>query len=138
MKKFFLILTALFLVFVISFCDDSTSPNPLNIAGTWTGAISSPTAQSCNVNVTVVFTQSGTSFTGNFTIPGNATGVFQGSISGNSISGVFTEVAVNGCTGSGNFSGSASSNSINASVPSVTSSNPACQFCQQNTVSLTR
>ncbi len=111
---------------------------PPNIAGTWPGSISSPAGANCGGNVVVIVSQSGTNFTGEFTLERIATGTFRGALSGNKLSGVFTENRADGCTGTGDFSGKASRNSITVSIPTITSSNSGCVFCQQNTITLSR
>jgi hypothetical protein len=112
---------------------------PTNLSGAWSGTISSPTSSLCNGDITVVFSQTGSNFSGSFNLPVGGSGAFQGSINGAQLGGVFTTLAPDGCAGSGTFSGTlVLANQLVIDAPTVSSANPACQFCQQNTVRLSR
>jgi hypothetical protein len=119
--------------------DGSGGSTPANLSGSWTGTISSPTSSLCNGNIAVVFSQTGSSFSGNFNLPVGGSGAFQGSINGAQLGGVFTTLTPDGCAGSGTFNGTlVTTNQLVIDAPTVSSTNPACQFCQQNTVRLSR
>jgi hypothetical protein len=112
---------------------------PTNLSGSWSGTISSPTSSLCNGNIAVVFSQTGSNFSGNFNLPVGGSGAFQGTANGAQLSGVFTALTPDGCAGSGAFNGTlVMTNQLVIDAPTVSSANPACQFCQQNTVRLSR
>lgn len=116
------------------------TPTSSSLAGNWQGTISSadptcPVAGSQNLAGT--FSQSGASFMGTFGLPAGASAVFQGNIFEGSVSGVFTTTSA-GCSGSGSFSGTLSGSQLTISVPTVSTIDLDCSFCQQNTVVLTR
>jgi hypothetical protein len=116
------------------------TPASSSLAGNWQGTIASddPT---CPVvgsqNMTGSFTQSGSIFMGTFGLPAGASATFQGNIFEGSVSGTFTTTSA-GCSGSGSFSGTLSGSQLTISIPTVTTIDLDCSFCQQNTVVLTR
>jgi hypothetical protein len=122
------------------FACNGGSPSGLDLTGTWTATVSSP--DGCNDSFNVVFSQVGNNVTGNFSIPmksGAISGTFIENVAGDSVQGVFTEtLPVIGCSGSGTFTGSGDSHLFTISVPTVTSANPNCHFCEQNTITLQR
>lgn len=122
---------------------NGSPPSGLDLTGTWTATISSPTGPLCNGSFDVVFSQAGNNFTGNFSIPskaGTTTGMLIGNVAGDSAQGVFTEtIPIVECIGSGKFTGSGGPHLFTISLPTVTSSSPDCQFlCQSNTITLQR
>ena len=76
-------------------------------------------------------------FMGTFGLPAGASATFQGNIFEGSVSGTFTTTSA-GCSGSGSFSGTLSGSQLTISIPTVTTIDLDCSFCQQNTVVLTR
>ena len=116
----------------------SAPPPPANIAGLWDGTISSPTAASCNLTIEVDFTQADTQFIGTFSMGEDLNGSFEGTLSGNTVSGIFSSNASDGCRGTANFTGAVSGNSMQIDAPTVITFRGGCEFCQQNTVQLTR
>lgn len=116
---------------------DSEENLPVEIAGQWTGDISSPTADFCNLNILVNISQDGENVSGSFSLVEDASGAFQGTIDGDMFSGVLTSV-FEGCIGTGNFSGSVSDDRIEISAPEITTAIPGCTFCQNNSIVLTR
>jgi len=83
------------------------------------------------------FDQDGQSFTGTFVLLGDATGTFTGTINDGVLAGDVTS-QYDSCTGTGTFTGTITEDRIEMYSPTVTTLDEGCEFCQQNTLVLTR
>lgn len=134
-KPFFILLI---LSVLLPACDRSPiDDGNLGIEGTWKGSVTSPTAPMCDRIIIMDFDQNGDSFTGTFVLLGDATGTFTGTIKDGNLSGDVTS-QYDSCTGTGTFTGTITENRIEMYSPTMTTFDEGCEFCQQNTLVLTR
>lgn len=116
------------------------APEPVKISGTWTGSFTSTTAGCGTSTITVTFSQSGKNFTSTYSLSGGpvyGSGTINGTIdSSGRMSGTWS-AALGSCSAVGPFTGTATSTTINLSVPTLTPSG-SCRACQNNTIHLSR
>ena len=128
-------LSCLAVVAGLAACDNNPT---LNLNGTWTGRVTSPTAPPCNDDATVTFTHSGSTVTGEWVLSDGTVGDFEGTIVGGFVTGTLDVTTPRGCVGFGEFSGEVSNDVMHLSAPRISGTDPACYWCQDNVLTLWR